>query len=101
MQPRIKTFLFERYFDLRNPLQPVEIGFPLEQIVDASSVKKKLLIGARHEKNLLHFSEDPIEFTAEEIQFILKTLLHIPKPTTTQWEAMQEIKELLSVNTEK
>src|SRR3990167_1362860 len=102
MNSQLKAFMFEKYFTFTEPSQPAERGWEKEVIGLASSVKKKLLVGhkVKEIKNkdvvvggTIHFSEDEIEFTLGEQDFIIKKLLIFVPITTTQFETIEMIKD--------
>jgi hypothetical protein len=109
MKSQLKAFMFEKYFTFTEPNQPTERGWEKEVVALASGVKKKLLEGhtvkeiMNDEKQVvgstIHFTDDEVEFTKEEQDFIIKKLLIFVPITTTQYETIEMIKE--SFKTEK
>ena len=107
MNSQLKAFMFEKYFTFTEPSQPAERGWEKEVIGLASSVKKKLLEGhtvkdiENDEKQVIgttiHFTDDEIEFTKEEQDFIIKKLLIFVPITTTQFETIEMIKDSFKV----
>lgn len=86
-----KVFLYKLFLNENG----VEKSIPLSNLMDASSVLKKLKEGGKEENGVLEFANGDIDFTIDEAKLLKDHFNSLTSALPSQVEIMDELKKLL------